>query len=372
MSASSTSAERALAPLPTHLRSDGLRQDRRQQLPWQQEEFRILSIDGGGIRGILPASILTECERAFTGGTSAGRYFDMIAGTSTGGIIALGLGHGLPASQVLDLYLKHGGEIFPSKPKRTGWREKMAGWIALARNVRKVRYRPDVLNELLVETFGTSVLGESTRRLVIPTFDGNTKVNVLKTPHHPDFQQDWKQSMVDVALATSAAPTYFPPHKVDEKVYADGGVWANNPVMLALVDALTCYDLDRHSVRILSLGCSSGKLSINEKQINRGGLWDWREVVTAAMDLSGQNADGQAGLLIGRERLLRIDQCDQKKSIALDDYAEAKSALPSLAKELFNRHHAKLQEFFSVARPETNAYYGPRSLLETSEPSRLA
>ena len=83
-----------LAPIPNGVRSTGARRSLRPQLLWERDEFRILSIDGGGIRGILPATILDECERHFLNGQSAGAYFDMIAGTSTGGIIALGLGSG--------------------------------------------------------------------------------------------------------------------------------------------------------------------------------------------------------------------------------------------------------------------------------------
>jgi patatin-like phospholipase/acyl hydrolase len=96
-------------------RSDGTLQGLRKQLPWPAEQpFRILSIDGGGIRGILPAAVLTELEERYLGGTSAGNYFDLIAGTSTGGIIALGLSIGLRARDIRDLYIEHGAEVFPA------------------------------------------------------------------------------------------------------------------------------------------------------------------------------------------------------------------------------------------------------------------
>lgn len=361
MSTSDTDSKQPLAPIPTTLRSSGIRSDHRYQQSWNRREFRILSIDGGGIRGVLPAKILAECEREFLGGEPAGQYFDMIAGTSTGGIIALGLGSSLPAGKILDLYIKQGETIFPSAPVRSGLRKWVAEKKQRARDLRKVRYSPDALKEMLEEIFGDRLLGEAGKRLVIPTFDAHTKVNVLKTPHHPDFQRDWQQKMVDVALATSAAPTFFPPHQVGTQIYADGGVWANNPVMLALVDALTCYELDRHSIRILSLGCASGEIRMSEKQIERGGLWDWRAAVAVAMELSGQNSDGQAGLLIGRERLLRIDRPGQANPIALDDYARAKDELPALGRGLFDEYKAELAGFFDKKRPDYDAYYGPRA-----------
>src|ERR1700691_3078120 len=100
---------------PNNLRrSSGTHQGLREQLDWPENKpFRILSIDGGGIRGILPAAILAELEDRYLGGNSAGDYFDLITGTSTGGIIALGLSIGKTAKSILDLYVNHGEEVFP-------------------------------------------------------------------------------------------------------------------------------------------------------------------------------------------------------------------------------------------------------------------
>ena len=95
-------------------RSDGTIQKQRQPLPWPKDRaFRILSIDGGGICGILPVSVLAELERRYLGSKPIASYFDMIAGTSTGGIIALALGMGLTAAEIRDVYIEKGGSIFP-------------------------------------------------------------------------------------------------------------------------------------------------------------------------------------------------------------------------------------------------------------------
>lgn len=350
-----------LAPIPSSDRSTGTRSNVRPQLPWEDDEFRILSIDGGGIRGILPATILDDCERHFLNGQSAGSCFDMIAGTSTGGIISLGLGVGMKAGEILQLYVDHGEEIFPPRiaeePKAwtLPWLKKKG------KDVRRMRYDAVALSRLIERNFGKMELGQSDRRLVIPTFDAHTRVNVLKTPHHPDFRRDWTNTMVDVALATSAAPTFLPAHRIGTQYYADGGVWANNPVMLALVDALTCFDLDRRKVRILSLGCGSGELRMTQAQIERGGQWDWRDIISVAMELSSQNADGQAGLLIGRERMLRLDDPNQVHPIALDDARTAKAVLPDVGHRLFNERKDDLGLFFQSPRPAYDAFYGPRS-----------
>src|SRR5258708_24206495 len=99
---------------PGERRSAGAIPQRRVPQPWPKDRrFRILSIDGGGIRGIFPAAVLAGLERRYTGGRSIVSFFDLVAGTSTGGILALGLGAGYSAADLLDLYVQLGGEIFP-------------------------------------------------------------------------------------------------------------------------------------------------------------------------------------------------------------------------------------------------------------------
>jgi uncharacterized protein len=342
-------------------RSDGTLQRRRVQLPWPRDRrFRILSIDGGGIRGILPATVLAELERRHLGGRSIGQYFDAIAGTSTGGIIALGLASGLPAAHIRDLYMEHGSEIFPSPG---GWFRRTRRILRSVRSLRHYRYEREALERLLLTTFDGKTIGEARRRLCIPSFDGFTEVNVFKTPHHPDFKMDWREDMTTVALATSAAPTFFAVYKNGGRQFADGGVWANNPVMIALVDALTCYDLARDQIDILSIGCGESEMCITEKQVNLGGLWHWREIVSAAMHLSSQNALGQAGLLIGRDRLIRVDAPPMPLNpIRLDDVERAVSELPPIALELVDKFESAITERFLQHPAEAyRAYHGPRA-----------
>ena len=100
-------------------RSSGALDRRRVPLFWPEDRpFRILSIDGGGIRGVYPATFLAGLEQRYLGGESVARYFDLIAGTSTGGILAVGLGAGITAVELRDLYVDRGCEIFPPiKPR---------------------------------------------------------------------------------------------------------------------------------------------------------------------------------------------------------------------------------------------------------------
>lgn len=346
---------------PRSRRSEGTRQDLRPPLPWKSGDMRILSIDGGGIRGILPAAVLALCEDRFCHGRSAGEFFDYIAGTSTGGIIALGLSIGLRAKDILAIYMEHGSEIFPPRRhyRNLTLRKIQSSWHFL-RNLNRHKYEREALRRNLLETFGERLFGHAERRLVIPSFDEYNEVHLFKTPHHGDYQRDWKEKIIDVALSTSAAPTFFSTYRNGDRHFADGGVWANNPIMAALVDAMACYDVDRRDVWILSLGCIESDFAFTEHQMTKGGIWHWKEIISSAMRLQSQNALGQAGLLIGRDHLLRVDVEPMQDAIELDDYSRAAAELPEMAEQLVDLYRDRLSEFFAEPRLPFNAFHGPR------------
>jgi uncharacterized protein len=326
-------------------RSDGTLQKRRTRLPWPVDRpFRILSIDGGGICGILPASILAEFEARFLNGASVARHFDMIAGTSTGGIIALGLGHGKTARDVRDVYVERGGYIFPPAGL-------LGGLFRKARRIARYAYDSKALEEELLRIFGDTPFGAAQTRLCIPSFEGrHGEPWIYKTPHHPDYKKDRFERMVRVGLATSAAPTFLKALPNNGYVMVDGGLWANNPVMNALVDALSCFELDRRQIQILSLGCGETTFKVDEKKAG-GGLLQWRNVFSAAMRAQSLNALGQAYLLVGKENVLRIDAPETPTPIQLDDYQRAKAELPAMARSLVEAsgHRAEQLFFSSVA-----------------------
>jgi uncharacterized protein len=345
-------------------RSSGTLQGLRDPLPWPEDRpFRILSIDGGGIRGILPATVLTEIEARYLGRRCVGDYFDMITGTSTGGIIALGLSIGKTAKTILDLYIEHGDKVFP--PARYNFLNLRSMWRSI-QGMQHHRYDPAQLEGPLKDIFQSAKIGDAERRLCVPSFDGFTEVNVFKTPHHPDYKMDWKEDMVTVAMATAAAPTYFPIYKNGERMFADGGVWANNPVMIGLVDALACYRLQRRQVHILSLGTGDTEIKFSEEQILHGGLWDWKAIMSSAMHLQSQNATGQAGLLIGRDQLIRLNAPPPptgQEPIKLDDYVRARAELPGIAKQLIDDNGSAIRDrFLSAPAVAYSAMYGSRAV----------
>jgi len=159
---------------------------------------KVLSIDGGGIKGVFPASFLASVEESL--GDKVSNYFDLIVGTSTGGIIALGLGLGMTAKDILKFYEELGPSIFHGSII-----SKLIG------RLYSSKYNQKPLNDALINTFGQKKLGESTKRVVIPSLNLETgEVHLFKTAHHPRLEKDYKMCAIDVALATAAAPTYFP------------------------------------------------------------------------------------------------------------------------------------------------------------------
>ena len=215
---------------------------------------KILSVDGGGIKGMFAATFLAEMEENTN--EPLWRHFDLITGTSTGGIIALGLALGIPAARIRDLYETEGPGIFAQE------RQGLAG--AIDRNVATVRHRffgtkyaSDRLRDALEDVFGDRRLSEARTRLMVPAFHHLTKkVYIFKTSHANRLMTDYKVTALDVAMSTSAAPTYFRAHLTDQDVgLVDGGVWANNPTGLGVVEAIGTLGWERKNLRVLNVGC---------------------------------------------------------------------------------------------------------------------
>jgi hypothetical protein len=270
--------------------------------------FRILSIDGGGIKGVFPAAFLAALEEAT--GKRLADHFDLVAGTSTGGIIALGIGLGVPARDILAFYQRHGPTIFP----------KQGRWHRMFRWVARSKYRPKALRTALEAVFGHRRLGESETRLLIPSISAATgDVHIYKTPHHERLKSDYKQEAVDVALATSAAPTYFPVHRTPSGVQLmDGGLWANNPLMVAVVEAISLLGKSVGDIRALSVGCTATPMEV-PWYAKGGGLATWaRSAVDWLMHGQSVNALNQAGLLIGSKNILRVQHVVSPGIYSLD------------------------------------------------------
>lgn len=317
---------------------------RRTRQHWPPDRpFKILSLDGGGIRGIYTARLLYRCETELCSGKSISRYFDLIAGTSTGGIIALGLGLGFSARDLLNFYVLDGRKIFPPLPKT--W---FGSALRLVSSLLGTRLNHIALERALKERFGENLFGNSSARLVIPAFMvPKTEIAVFKTDHHPDFKNDHKTPAWRIARSTSAAPTYLKGHEHEEtgRIFIDGGVWANNPVMIALIDALSAYEISREQISVLSLGTGNPPFHLSRSSAF-GGLFSWREIIRAAMFLTTDNATAQAKLLLGPERCTRIEPDERAGHIELDDYDRAAAVLPQIADADFEENRSEIEKFF--------------------------
>lgn len=261
--------------------------------PRKNNEFRILSLDGGGMKGVFPAKYLSDIEEQIS--MPIHHYFDLIAGTSTGGIIALGLANNISAKEMLDLYLKRGKEIF-------GKRRNLIP-ISI-----KSHYDNVGLINVLQETFKDKLLRDAHSLVCIPSIEHH-KANpkVYKTPHHPHFIRDGNIEMWKIALATSAAPVFLPAATInDGECKIDGGLWANNPVLIAISEAIYLgYTLDQ--IKVLSIGTGTSLYEVDNKHAINGGLWSWKDnIVNFTMQTQSKGAHHTACYLIG-EGLSRID-----------------------------------------------------------------
>ncbi|WP_440709875.1 CBASS cGAMP-activated phospholipase [Herbiconiux sp. YIM B11900] len=313
---------------------------------------RILSIDGGGIKGVFPAAFLADLEDELE--MPLVDYFDLIVGTSTGGIIALGLGMGLSAKDLLAFYQERGPDIF-----RGG---KGLGRI---RPLFRAKYQSEPLERALTDAFGERKLGESNTRIMIPSLDLETgAVHVFKTAHHERFERDYKIPVVDVALATAAAPTYFPTHRLAAGIpLVDGGMWANNPMGPAAVEALGILEWEKGDVRLLSVGCTDSPMSANADRRNWLGLNYWAQRLVAVF-ISGQSSSsiGTAQLLLGHENVYRVSPVVDKKRFKLDGI-EGVPALRALGASVARTELPKLRSIFFTEKAE--AFVPIRSLEDT-------
>ncbi|MBW8034230.1 MAG: patatin-like phospholipase family protein, partial [Planctomycetes bacterium] len=271
-------------------------------------------------------------------------------------IIALGLANELTATEMLAMYIDRGQEIFPpAKDNWLGWLKKQKDSIY---SQFLYRYNDESLSQLLNDVFGNRLLRESNNRLCIPSFEGKfSEVYIFKTPHHPDYQLDATEKLTTVARATSAAPTLFRSLDTGDYTFVDGGIWCNNPIMIGVVDAMTCYNVLPERIRILSIGCGDSPYYVHDKIHMAGGKWHWREVIFAAMHLQSQNALGQAGLLIEPENLLRVSPPTQDVPIKLDDWQRASTELPKAAEISYRQYCELLRENFFKFSKKNPIFY---------------
>jgi uncharacterized protein len=294
---------------------------------------RILSIDGGGIRGIIPALVLAEVE-ARTGRRIA-ELFDLVAGTSTGGILACALTvpGARPARELVELYRTEGPRIFHRSLVRR---------VETADGLLDEKYDDAALRAALADYLGTARLSDATTRVLATAYDLEGRA--------PYFFKSWRADrdapMVEVARATAAAPTYFEPIGVDGLALVDGGVFATNPAMCAYAEAarLAQEAGARVDVRLLSLGTGRLTRPMHLADARGWGLVEWvRPLIDVVFDGVADTVDYQLQHILGEGAYTRLQTDLDQASDALDDASPANLArLEREAAELIATRSAEL------------------------------
>ena len=308
---------------------------------------RILTIDGGGIRGVFPAAFLAELEKDLT--YPIARYFDLMAGTSTGGIIAIGLALGVPAADLKALYEEEGPSIFGQT--HSGLWRMLAQGRFLSRWLWRPKYDADELRRAVERAFGMRKLGEAVTRLAIPAWHAETqRTYIFKTAHHERFDTDYKKSAVDAAMATAAPPGYLPAHVTsDGVVLVDGGLWANNPTAVAVAEAIGNLGWSAGGLRVLSLGC------LDEVGVARE-RYGLCRLIPALSDFflrsQSQGSLGIAQALTGhphdREAIYRISQPAPEGRFSLDNTRRIGALVDRAVTEARQQKPVLKSKFFGV------------------------
>jgi len=259
----------------------------------ETRRFQILSLDGGGLRGIFAASVLAQLESDFD--TKILDHFDLVSGTSTGGLIALGLAAGRSPQDIVDFYVERGGTIFPTSR------------LARMRRIRRP-HSAEPLRAALEDILGDLTLGESPVRLAVPSFDQTSNdVYLFRTPHLASLRRDHRDRMVDVGMATAAAPTFLPAHRLGGLRLIDGGVWASNPTMIAVVEAIASCGVSPDQVHVLNVGTTTEIVHRSRRLDDGSALWWLRDIVDVVLRGQALSATNHARLLLPAGHVHRID-----------------------------------------------------------------
>ena len=304
---------------------------------------RVLSIDGGGIRGIIPAMVIAHIEKLM--GKPAHELFDLMVGTSTGGILALGLAHPVPgkpaqfsARRVVRLYEEHGGKIF----EYSLWRKvrTVGGFLEEA-------YSHEVLEGILGEYFADSTLAECELPTMVTSYDIQNRRTVFLKSWRTDHG---KIFCCDAARATSAAPTYFEPKPLEtgdeSRVLIDGGIFMNSPSVSAYAEARKLFPDE--PIALLSLGTGELTRPIPYEEARTWGSALWvMSLLDCMFDGVSKAADHQMRLFLG-ERYQRLQTTLDFASDDMDDASKGNIRnLKQTARELIQANEGVLAQFFA-------------------------
>ena len=302
----------------------------------------VLSIDGGGIRGIIPAMVIAHLERQT--GKPASELFDLIVGTSTGGILALGLSLQdavgqplLAAKRMVALYERHGAEIF----EQSLWRK-----LRTVGGIFEEAYSHKALEAVLEHYFGDRTLSDCGVPAMVTSYDIQNRCTVFMKSWHADHAA---LLCSDAARATSAAPTYFEPASLQwaegNRTLIDGGVYMNSPAVSAYAETRKLFP--NEPIAMLSLGTGELTRPIPYEEARTWGSALWvMSVLDCMFDGAAKAADHQMRLFLGEE----YQRLQATLTYASDDMDDASKGnirnLKQTAREMISENQAELARFF--------------------------
>ncbi|KIY23350.1 MULTISPECIES: CBASS cGAMP-activated phospholipase [Mesobacillus] len=302
--------------------------------------MKLLCIDGGGIRGVFPIAILKAIEEEF--GKPVGSLFDVISGTSTGSIIAASVALNRSMGELMDRYEFYGEKIFVKKSK-----------IGFFTSVYSDRY----LRRLLKQAFQDLTLGEIKKPLLIPAVDiTHGKPYVHRSDFGYSSEKELSVKLWDAVLSSCSAPIYFPPNNVNNQFLSiDGGLWANNPSLVCLTEALHHFKMELEEIQILSIGTGQQNIAFKMEENKYWGIRQWLpfrfpslkitpKLLDLAMDLSSESVSYHCRLLLS-DRYLRLNT-ELLEEVPFDDFTYT-AKLKEMGKQVFERNKGKITAFLS-------------------------
>lgn len=282
------------------------------------ETFNILTLSGGGIKGLFQASFLKLLEKEYH--VPLTDIFDLIAGTSTGSIVGAAIAKGISMDKVENLYIHQGDSIFNSN---------------MGKYVRCSWYSNQNLRKCLTEQFGSDTMSSIKNEILIPTTS-------LENGKHKVFTNKDSIKIVDALMSSAAAPFYFDAYDVEEDSkhsYVDGGLWANNPTLLAILYAITELDVPTSRIRVLSLGTATKSEGMDANIFNKIATFRPQKimsVINAIFNASEDFSFQYASRILGEKNIAYFCPVDDvSKDIELADVKKAVSSLPSLAENIY-------------------------------------
>jgi uncharacterized protein len=302
--------------------------------------MKVLCLDGGGIRGVYALAILESIEKEFNRPIS--HHFDLLAGTSTGSIIAAAAAIQNDMGTVLEMYREYGKRIFNRQSK-----------IGLLGSVYSDRY----LRKLLKKAFGDLNLADVPKPLLIPAVDLTHGRPFVHRSNVPGDGEDIPVKLWDAVLSSCSAPVYFPPNNVENKYLSiDGGLWANNPSLVCLSEGIHYFRENLESISILSLGTGLQKVDFSYPAEKNWGIGRWLPIrwpslkvepklLDLALDISSESVSYHCSLLLGKQ-YFRINR-ELGQEMPFDEIAYTETLI-QLGKETFAEQKSDIAAFLQI------------------------